>query len=70
MADEADITTARDEVEYASRLAASRMGEGPVAIGSCHYCDDPVAEGVRFCCADCRDEYTEEQRLKAIGGLQ
>ena len=63
MADIADITAERDESEYAMRLAASRKPAGPVANGSCHWCDEPVAPTVRYCDAHCRDFHEREQKL-------
>lgn len=48
------------------RLAASRRNPGPAANGLCHWCDEPVASGLRFCDADCRDDYARAQRAKGV----
>lgn len=66
MADEADITADREEREAPMRLAASRRNPGPAANGLCHWCDEPVASGLRFCDADCRDDHARAQRAKGV----
>ena len=70
MADEADITTARDEAEYTLRLAASRKPVGPTPNGRCHYCGELVGDTQRFCDHECAAEYEREQALRRIGGLK
>lgn len=57
MADIADITTDRAEREAPYLLAASRRPSGPVAMGICHWCEEPLAGEARFCDAGCRDDY-------------
>ena len=37
-------------------------------VGSCYYCDCPVANGLIFCDALCRDDYAAEQVAKARNG--
>lgn len=64
MADEADITADRDESEYAMRLAASRKPAGPVANGSCHWCQEPMAHPLRYCDRECRDFHEIELKVK------
>lgn len=56
MADEVD--RADQEVEYYRADALRRRRpEGPVANGRCHYCDEPVTDGMRWCDVDCRDAW-------------
>lgn len=55
MADEADMTQARDEAEEPHRIAASRKPVGPVPNGRCYYCDEIVSDEKRWCNAECRD---------------
>lgn len=62
MADEVDMTTERQEREGAYLVAASRKPAGPVATGRCLYCDDIVADEVRWCTAVCRDGWEKENR--------
>ena len=39
---------------------AYRKPEGPSATGQCLHCEEPVALGVRWCDADCRDMWERE----------
>lgn len=56
MADDAD--RADQEVEYYRADALrKRLPEGPAANGRCHYCDEPVPDGTRWCDVDCRDAW-------------
>jgi hypothetical protein len=57
MADEID--RANDEAERFLSEALKNARGGPVllACGQCRYCGEGVAEGLRFCDADCRDDY-------------
>lgn len=36
------------------------------ANGLCHWCDEPVATGLRYCDADCRDDHARAQRAKGV----
>ena len=56
MADDAD--RADQEVERTMNEALrKRLPDGPVANGRCHYCDEPVPDGMRWCDVDCRDAW-------------
>lgn len=55
MADEVDVTAEREERFAPFIIANSRRPEGPKANGVCHFCEDEVAEGMRWCDATCRD---------------
>ena len=57
MADEADKTAERAELEAPALIAASRRPAGPVANGSCHWCGERVPEPMRWCDADCRNAW-------------
>ena len=61
MADEVDKTADRDELEAPARIAASRKPSGPLANGSCHWCGERIPEPMRWCDADCRNEWQERQ---------
>lgn len=56
------MTDAREEVALAA-ARAHRLPAGPAATGSCLWCDEPVASGVRWCSSDCRDDW--ERRARA-----
>lgn len=58
MADEID--RANDEVErFLVQALQNNAAARPLllACGQCHYCGEAVAEGLRFCDAECRDDY-------------
>lgn len=63
MADEVD--RASQEVEYSQAEALRlRRPAGPVANGRCHYCDEPVPDGMRWCGIDCRDAWEALMRRR------
>lgn len=66
MADIADITGDRAELEAPYLVAASRRPSGPVANGSCHFCSERVPEPMRWCDADCRAGYEHEQERLGV----
>lgn len=39
-----------------------RMQEGPKPAGKCLHCDAPLAGSMRWCDADCRDEWQRRQK--------
>lgn len=51
------------EREMAARLAARRAPTLP-ATGECHNCEAPLDGELRFCDADCRNDYDRRQRLQ------
>lgn len=60
MADEADMTQARDEAEAPHRIAASRKPVGPLPNGRCHYCDEIVSDEKRWCDVTCRSQWSRQ----------
>ena len=62
MADDADITADRDELEAPMRLAASRRHEGRKATGKCHWCGAPVLSSLRFCDTECAEDQDRADR--------
>jgi hypothetical protein len=60
MADEIDRSVAQQEVTLAAQLTARRPC-GPVATGSCHFCEAELPEGMRWCNANCRDDWELQQ---------
>jgi hypothetical protein len=58
MADELDLASEREQI--ARDKAVSVIQNRPPAAtanGYCLECQDPVKEGVRWCDADCRDDW-------------
>ena len=68
MADIADITTDRLELEEALRRQLAPVGIGPAPIGRCHNCEAPLEGEARFCDADCRSDWQARQNMKRILG--
>lgn len=65
MADLADITQDRAEREADLLQANSKKPSGPEANGSCHYCGENIPLPMRWCNADCRNGWQDEQALKS-----
>jgi hypothetical protein len=67
--DLSDVATAAEE-KFREAAVSVRQPEGPRACGHCHNCDAPLARGLRWCDATCRDEWEvyrahEQQELRA-----
>ena len=56
-----------DEITALYRAIAltRKAPEGPPVTGECHNCAEPLPPGVRWCDADCRDDW---QRLRPPAG--
>lgn len=50
------------------QIAKSSTGPVLQAVGQCHFCDAALSNGQRFCDADCRDGWADEQNAKARNG--
>lgn len=59
-----DLATQREEADRALALMVRRP-VGPAPTGYCLNCDEPVGEGVRWCDADCRLDWSRRE-----GGLR
>ena len=68
MADEVDRIHEREEQEAPARFAASRKTEAPKTFGACLYCNAALADTLRFCDKDCRDDYEHEQIRRKVAG--
>lgn len=73
MPDDIDRAQERDlqyqaDCELERRYQAAKGG--PEATGDCLYCGEPLAVGLRFCDADCRDGWEHEQQLKQMRGVK
>ena len=64
MADDLDRAAEREEIARTSALLTCKKPAGPVPNGTCHYCDEPVADGQRWCDEHCREDWEREQRLR------
>lgn len=62
--DEIDQTQEREEHMLAARIEAARRAaaDGPQASGECHFCGEAVADGRRWCDAECRDLWQRQAR--------
>ena len=57
MSDDADRADRLIEAALQDALAAVRRNRGPEATGYCLWCEEPLAEGRRWCSAECRDDW-------------
>jgi hypothetical protein len=70
MADEID--RANDEAElFLARALQQNMDARRrlEAKGQCLFCREPLAEGLRFCDADCRDDFDRLSEARKRNGL-
>lgn len=61
MSDDADRADLRISAAVQSALNQVRRAPGLHSDGRCHYCDEPVPDGLLFCNTDCRDDYEKHQ---------
>ncbi len=61
--DEADIADIQVQRDLAAALA-NRKPSGPEATGKCLYCATEVGKNMRWCDAECRDAWQDEQPKK------
>jgi hypothetical protein len=47
---------------------AVRKPVGPAATGECLFCEYPLAEGMRWCDANCRSDWERIENAKRMGG--
>ena len=60
----ADILDNASELETLLREKAiqeTRSRKPLPSIGHCYYCNEEVQNGIRFCSAECREDYELEQ---------
>jgi predicted nucleic acid-binding Zn ribbon protein len=49
-------------------IRQARSAPALMPKGECHFCGEEVADGLRFCGPDCRDDFqAEEEALKRMG---
>ncbi len=73
MPDDIDRAQERDlqyqaDCELERQYLAARQAVD--ATGECLYCGEALADGLRFCNADCRDGWQHEQKLKRMQGVK
>lgn len=65
-----DIVDQAQDIEalYLAAALAEIHGAARVllATGHCHNCKAPIAEPLRFCDSDCRDDYAHRQRAEIL----
>ncbi len=58
MADEFDLASEREEIARAKAIENIQARPlAAVATGLCLECSTPVADGLRWCCKECRDDW-------------
>jgi hypothetical protein len=62
-ADTADLT-----ITQALAAALRRRHATLPAVGTCYSCADPVADGRRFCDADCLRDWERVERARRLNG--
>lgn len=67
MSDEIDHAATATEL-FTRAALSQRADESPLPCGFCHYCAEPLAAGLRWCDADCRDDWQAEQNAHARAG--
>lgn len=65
MTDLVDDAEANEAMERERAIAAARAWSPLQPTGRCHWCDEPVADGLKFCDPDCRDDY-EHAMLRRV----
>lgn len=57
--DEQDLASEREEIARKSAMLTSKRPEGPAPKGECYWCGERLPHPMRWCDADCRNEYTD-----------
>lgn len=58
-----EIDKANNRVqEMLEESLAKRKPFGPKAFGFCYFCNEPVADGRRWCGAECRDDWQKLEK--------
>jgi hypothetical protein len=56
--DESDMATEREMLDTELAIKRVRMANSALPLtGFCYNCDEPLPSGLRFCNADCRDDW-------------
>lgn len=65
MADEVDLTAERMERELAMLIGRRVQHTAPAACGACLWCEAPLDPPLRWCDADCRDDWERAHARQA-----
>ncbi len=66
MPDDFDRAAEHEQLQRTLSLAQTlTRPAGPLATGRCLFCETTVAEGLRWCDADCRDGWQKERDARA-----
>lgn len=63
--DEADIAQPLIEARIEAGIKAASEAKGPEATGHCLNCGEELADGARWCDADCRDDWQKRESARA-----
>ncbi|QIK36859.1 hypothetical protein GWK36_01315 [Caldichromatium japonicum] len=64
MADDADRAQAAIDLLLAAAIQGAKKPSGPCPTGFCLNCGEPLKDGLRWCDANCRDDW---ERYHAFG---
>jgi hypothetical protein len=60
--DDVDKLQRHEEILHRAHLEQSRRDTGDaIATGECLFCEAPLPAGMRWCGAECRDDWQREQ---------
>lgn len=66
--DEADIAQDHIEKTLALQIAQARAKSGQQPTGECLNCSEPLADGRRFCCTECREDFEVREKSRQRSG--
>lgn len=62
MSDVIDMGSEREQKDRALAIELARSAKSLPITGYCYNCDESLPEGLRFCDADCRDDYQKRTK--------
>ena len=68
MTDEADCSDEKIAAAIQNGIDRARKQTAMPYTGECYFCGSVVRKSMRFCDADCRDDWDAEQRAKQRQG--
>lgn len=55
-----DVASEQEDAFRRSAMVTSKKPEGPAPTGACLYCGERLPKPMRWCDADCRDNWSEQ----------